>query len=134
MNAGGLCLRTLLHDQNRTEARSAGGIVEPPPTVISLAKSCRAQRSCNCHEEKLGRFSRSIGCRRVAQQSFGVPAALDERVMMYHRHKRRAQEPVPVNVADLTAFATNDNAAREGGVCRLAVVAGTGFEPVTFRL
>ncbi len=32
-------------------------------------------------------------------------------------------------------FATNENAAREGGASRtMAVVAGTGFEPVTFRL
>ena len=39
------------------------------------------------------------------------------------------------NVADLVAFATNDNAAREGGMSSsMVVVAGTGFEPVTFRL
>ena len=116
MNAGGSCLRALLHDQSRTGARSAGGVVKPPPAVISLAKLCRARRSCNCHEEKLGRFSRSIGRRRVAQQGFGVRAALDERVMIYHRHKRGAEEPIPANVTDLIVFATNDNAAREGGI------------------
>ena len=35
----------------------------------------------------------------------------------------------------LRSFATNDNAAPKGGVRRCKIlVAGTGFEPVTFRL
>ena len=39
------------------------------------------------------------------------------------------------NVSELVAFATNDDAAPKGGVSSsIAVVAGTGFEPVTFRL
>ena len=38
-------------------------------------------------------------------------------------------------VSNLMAFATNDNAAPKGGVSSsIALVAGTGFEPVTFRL
>jgi site-specific DNA recombinase len=42
---------------------------------------------------------------------------------------------VVAKVGDLLTWSTNDNAAREGGVCSSTVlVAGTGFEPVTFRL
>ena len=42
---------------------------------------------------------------------------------------------VVAKVSNLMAFATNDNAAPKGGVSSsIALVAGTGFEPVTFRL
>jgi site-specific DNA recombinase len=42
---------------------------------------------------------------------------------------------VVAKVSALVAFATNDNAAREdGGRSSMVLVAGTGFEPVTFRL
>jgi site-specific DNA recombinase len=42
---------------------------------------------------------------------------------------------IVANVADLDAWATNDNAALRGGVMSsMALVAGVGFEPTTFRL
>lgn len=38
-------------------------------------------------------------------------------------------------IENLASWAINDNAAPRGGVsCSMALVAGTGFEPVTFRL
>ena len=48
-------------------------------------------------------------------------------------HGREAE--VVAKVGDLLTWATNDNAAPKGGVASsIALVAGTGFEPVTFRL
>ena len=58
-----------------------------------------------------------------------------ESVTIYPDEAGGAKAEVVANVSDLVAFATNDDAAREGGVSRsVRVVAGTGFEPVTFRL
>ena len=66
-------------------------------------------------------------------------ATLIESVTIYpngeHGPEAEAEAEVVAKVSDLLAFATNDNAAPKGGDCSsMAVVAGTGFEPVTFRL
>jgi site-specific DNA recombinase len=57
-------------------------------------------------------------------------------VTIYPQGQHGPEAEVVARVSDLLAFAPNDNAAREGGDYRFVkfVVAGTGFEPVTFRL
>ena len=56
-------------------------------------------------------------------------------VTIYPGENGVAEAEVVARVSDLVAFATNDDAAPKGGVWRHAkLVAGTGFEPVTFRL
>ena len=48
---------------------------------------------------------------------------------------RGPEAEVVAKVSDLLTLAVNDNATRMGGDCSsMALVAGTGFEPVTFRL
>jgi site-specific DNA recombinase len=48
---------------------------------------------------------------------------------------RGPETEVVAKVSDLLTLAVNDNPARVGGGCSsMALVAGTGFEPVTFRL
>ena len=60
---------------------------------------------------------------------------LIESVMIYPDGADGPEAEVVANVADLAAWALNDNAAPWGGVCSsMAVVAGVGFEPTTFRL
>jgi site-specific DNA recombinase len=56
-------------------------------------------------------------------------------VTIYLGKDESAETEVVAKVDDLVAFATNTNAAPKGGVTSyVMVVAGTGFEPVTFRL
>ena len=62
-------------------------------------------------------------------------ATLIESVTIYPEGEHGPETEVVAKVADLVTFATNDNAAPKGGVIIFIVlVAGTGFEPVTFRL
>ena len=62
-------------------------------------------------------------------------AAIIEQVTIYQAGEHGPVAEVVAKVLDLIAFAPNANAAPEGGDCRsMALVAGTGFEPVTFRL
>jgi site-specific DNA recombinase len=72
------------------------------------------------------------GVRTEAAQIIGT---LIESVTIYPDSEHGPEAEVVAKVSDLIAFATNDNAAPKGGVCSsTALVAGTGFEPVTFRL
>ena len=60
---------------------------------------------------------------------------LIESVTIYPDGANGPEAEVVANVSELAAFALNDNAAPWGGVSRsMAVVAGAGFEPATFRL
>ena len=60
---------------------------------------------------------------------------LIESVTIYPDGANGPEAEVVANVSELAAFALNDNAAPRGGVSRsMAVVAGAGFEPATFRL
>ena len=63
-------------------------------------------------------------------------STLIESVTIYPDGEHGPEAEVVAKVSALLAWATNDNAAREGGVMSSSamVVAGTGFEPVTFRL
>ena len=71
----------------------------------------------------------------VRTEAAQVMSTLIESVTIYPVGERGPEAEVVAKVSDLVAFATNDNAAPRGGAsCSTAVVAGTGFEPVTFRL
>ena len=64
-----------------------------------------------------------------------ILSTLIESVTIYPEGKGGPEAEVVAKVADLATFATNDNAALGGGVGHsMVLVAGTGFEPVTFRL
>ncbi|KQN21444.1 hypothetical protein ASE86_14565 [Sphingomonas sp. Leaf33] len=58
-----------------------------------------------------------------------------ESVTIYPAKDGSAEAEVVAQVADLAVWAINYDAAPKSGVGRsMALVAGTGFEPVTFRL
>ncbi len=62
-----------------------------------------------------------------------ILSSLIEGVTICPAKEGRAAAEVVAKISK--AFATNDNAAPKGGVSSsMALVAGTGFEPVTFRL
>ena len=60
---------------------------------------------------------------------------LIESVTIYPDGANGPEAEIVSNVTNLVSFALNDNAAPWGGVSRsMALVAGAGFEPATFRL
>ncbi|WP_457355133.1 recombinase family protein [Sphingomonas sp. UYP23] len=86
-------------------------------------------------EQKVGALRESLDQQSVRGEAAEILATLIESVTIYPDGERGAEAEVVAKTAGLFAFATNANAAPKGGVCSsMAVVAGTGFEPVTFRL
>ena len=94
------------------------------------------------HPALLELFARKVEALRVTlddasvrTEAAQVLSTLIESVTIYPVGERGPEAEVVAKVSDLVAFATNDNATPRGGaLCSTAVVAGTGFEPVTFRL
>jgi site-specific DNA recombinase len=71
----------------------------------------------------------------VRPEAAKIIAQLIESVTIYPDGEHGPEAEIVARVSDLLTWATNDNAAPRGGVCSsMALVAGTGFEPVTFRL
>jgi site-specific DNA recombinase len=85
-------------------------------------------------EEKVGRLRETLDDELVRGEAAEALATLIESVTIYPDAPDGPEAEVVARVSDLLAWATNDNAAREGGVVVIELVAGTGFEPVTFRL
>ena len=86
-------------------------------------------------EEKVGKLREMLDDEAVRGEAAEILSTLIESVTIYPDGEHGPEAEVVAKVADLITFATNDDAAREGGACSsMAVVAGTGFEPVTFRL
>jgi site-specific DNA recombinase len=93
------------------------------------------------HPVLLDRFEQKVAALRVSlddeairTEAAATLATLIASVTIYPGETGPEAEVV-ARVEDLMAFATNDNAAPKGGVgSSITVVAGTGFEPVTFRL
>ena len=86
-------------------------------------------------EQKIGALREALNQQTVRGEAAEILSMLIESVTIYPGGDNGPEAEVVAKVADLMAFATNDNAAPKGGGCSsMAVVAGTGFEPVTFRL
>ncbi|QCB44337.1 hypothetical protein E5673_10190 [Sphingomonas sp. PAMC26645] len=113
----------------RLSAHTAGATARKPADILP-------------HPVLLERFSQKVTALRtslndvtIRSEAASVLATLIESVTIYPHGEHGPEAEVVAKVSDLLAFATNDNTAREGGDCSsIAVVAGTGFEPVTFRL
>ena len=94
------------------------------------------------HPALLELFARKVEALRatlddasVRTEAAQVLSTLIESVTIYPAGEQGPEAEVVAKVSDLIAWATNDNAAPRGGApCSVAEVAGTGFEPVTFRL
>jgi site-specific DNA recombinase len=94
------------------------------------------------HPTLLDRFGTKVQALRasldddlVRSEAEAVLSTLIESVTIYPAGDHGPEAEVVAKVSNLIAYATNDNAATKGGVCSsVMLVAGTGFEPVTFRL
>ncbi len=115
-----MCLEAKLAQQ-AVSAPSA--TILPHPALLRLFK------------EKVGQLCETLNDQTVRGEAAEILSTLIESVTIYPEGPHGPEAEVVAKVSDLLAFATNANAARGGGVwCSMAVVAGTGFEPVTFRL
>ena len=86
-------------------------------------------------QQKVGALRDALDQETVRSEAAEILSTLIESVTIYPDGENGPEAEVVAKASDLLAFATNENAAPKGGVCSsMAVVAGTGFEPVTFRL
>ena len=105
-----------------TEAKPLAQILPHPALVELFARKVEALRA-------------TLDDESVRTEAAQVLSTLIESVTIYPGGERGTEAEVVAKVSDLTSWATNDNAAPRGGAsCSVALVAGTGFEPVTFRL
>ncbi|WP_413071687.1 recombinase family protein [Sphingomonas sp. 1P08PE] len=127
-------LLRLLADREAEKARleqrlSAQATSRPMATIIPHPELRRLFR------EKVARLRETLDDAAVRGEAAEILSTLIESVTIYPEGERGPEAEIVARVADLLGWATNDNAAPRGGVCSSkAVVAGTGFEPVTFRL
>ncbi len=87
-------------------------------------------------EEKIARLRESLNDEAVRGEAGEILSTLIESVTIYPHEPGGPEAEVVARAADLMSFAANENSPRRGGDggCSVMVVAGTGFEPVTFRL
>ncbi len=127
-------LLKLLGDREAEKARLEGQLNTPTavaPSATILSRPAVQQ----LFKEKVGRLREALDAETVRDEAAEILSTLIESVTIYPDGRDGPEAEVVAKVADLVAFATNDNAAREGGIpSSMVVVAGTGFEPVTFRL
>jgi site-specific DNA recombinase len=127
-------LQKLLGDREAEKSRLEGQLntrtnVAPSATVLPHPALLQL------FDEKVGRLRETLDNETVRGEAAEILSTLIESVTIYPDGTDGPEAEVVAKVADLLAFATNDNAAPKGGDrSSMAVVAGTGFEPVTFRL
>ena len=117
-------------EKQRWEAKLAEQAINAPtatmlphPTLLRL------------FEEKVGQLRETLNDETARGEAAEILSTLIESVTIYPAGPHGPEAEVVARVSDLLIWATNDNAAPGGGVSSsVAVVAGTGFEPVTFRL
>jgi site-specific DNA recombinase len=127
-------LLNLLADREAEKARLEGQL-STPTTVVPSATILSHPALLQLFQEKVGRLREALNAETVRGEAAEILLTLIESVTIYPDGKDGPEAEVVAKLSDLITWATNDNAAREGGVCSsVVVVAGTGFEPVTFRL
>jgi site-specific DNA recombinase len=127
-------LLKLLADREAEKMRLEGQL-GTPTTVAPSAAVLPHSAMLQLFDEKVGRLREMLNAETIRGEAAEILSMLIESVTIYPEGPHGPEAEVVAKVSDLIAFATNDNAAPKGGVCSsIAVVAGTGFEPVTFRL
>ncbi|WP_426291590.1 recombinase family protein [Sphingomonas sp. TWP1-3-1] len=110
---------------------SAGAVADSKPTAILLPHPVLVEQ----FRSKVASLRQSLDDASIRTEAAAVLSTLIESVTIFPDEPGGPEAEVVAKVSDLLTWATNDNAARKGGDCSsMAVVAGTGFEPVTFRL
>ena len=128
-------LRTMIADREaertKIEARLASR-ADPTQAAVILP-----------HPALLGQFSRKVRALRtsldddaIRTEAASVLSTLIESVTIYPAGEYGPEAEVVAKVADLVAYAANENTrpGRPFGGRSVTVVAGAGFEPATFRL
>ncbi|WP_162236841.1 recombinase family protein [Sphingomonas sp. Leaf208] len=127
-------LLKLLGDREAEKARLEAQL-NTPTAVAPSATILSPPAVQQLFKEKVGRLREALDAETVRGEAAEILSTLIESVTIYPDGRDGPEAEVVAKVADLVAFATNDNAAREGGMSSsMKLVAGTGFEPVTFRL
>jgi site-specific DNA recombinase len=77
-----------------------------------------------------------LGDPTVRSEAAAVLSTQIESVTIYPDKPNGPEAEAAAFMSDLMSFAANENSPRRGGDegCSTKLVAGTGFEPVTFRL
>ncbi|MDN4634529.1 recombinase family protein, partial [Sphingomonas sp. PsM26] len=124
-------LLKLLADREAEKTRLEGQL-GTPTTVMPSAALLPHPALVELFDEKVGRLREMLDAETVRGKAAEILSTLIESVTIYPDSLHGPEAEVVANVSDLIAFATNDDAAPKGGVSSsIAVVAGTGFEPVT---
>jgi site-specific DNA recombinase len=127
-------LLKLLANRESEKARLEGQL-GTPTTVAPSAAILPHSALLQLFDEKVGRLREMLDTETVRGEAAEILSTLIESVTIYPESPHGSEAEVVAKVLDLMAFATNDNAAPKGGVSSsIPLVAGTGFEPVTFRL
>ena len=129
-------LRSMIADREaekaRLESRSGGSALKGNTVPAALPPHGELRKQSRA---KVADLRASLDDDAARPEAAEILSRLIESVTIYPDELDGPQAEVVAKVADLVAYATNDNAAREGGVWRsAAVVAGAGFEPAAFRL
>ena len=123
-------LRAMIAEREAEKVR--GGVVhDRKPTAILLPHPVLVEQ----FRSKVASLRQSLDDALIRTEAAAVLSALIESVTIFPDEPGGPEAEVVAKVSDLLTWATNDNAAPRGGDrSSIAVVAGTGFEPVTFRL
>jgi site-specific DNA recombinase len=87
-------------------------------------------------QEKVAKLRATLDHDEIRGEAAGTLSTSIKSVTAYPAGEHGPGAEVVAKVSDLIAYAANENSPERGraGGCSLKLVAGTGFEPVTFRL
>ena len=124
----------LVADFEVEEGRLEGQLSTPATVVPSVAIPSQLER-LQLFVEKGGHLREALDAGTILMEPQKFCRRLSS-VTIYPDGEHGREAEVVAKVADLLAWAANDNAAPRGDVMSSSIdlVAGTGFEPVTFRL
>ncbi len=128
-------LLKLLSEREAEKVRLEGQL-RAPTTVKSSATILPHPALLRLFKEKVAALRETLNAETVRGEAAEVLSTLIESVTIYPDGEHGPEAEVVAKMSDLITWATNDDTARKGGArpSSIAVVAGTGFEPVTFRL
>ena len=127
----------MLSDRETEEAELEIRLACLAPTT-PMAKVIPHPELLRKFEEKIGTLRETLNDESIRTKAAELMGQLIESVTIYPNAASGPEAEVVAKVESLASFALNDNAAPgmfRGGVCSsIALVAGAGFEPATFRL
>ena len=94
--------------------------------MVATPAPCRGLEH---YDERVSVLRATLNDATIGTEAAAVLTTLIDSVFIYPNGRDGPEAEMVAKVADLIAFATNDNAARKGGGCSSAMmVAGTGFD------